>query len=183
MRVRTPSRGVDVATRLAGKVHETRGGGDAYVLLVYAYRACRLLHLTATVFCAFGARRLVSRGEFAWFVSSFVAHVATDAASGSALALAAAERETPRATVVRETTLNAESFAQNALEAIACGCLVVAGAVHSALVGYVDEADVFSSLVAGAACRFAFSKVTRARPASRRRARARRSRGRASSEP
>ena len=167
MRVRTPSRGVDVATRLAGKVHETRGGGDAYVLLVYAYRACRLLHLTATVFCAFGARRLVSRGEFAWFVSSFVAHVATDAASGSALALAAAERETPRATVVRETTLNVESFAQNALEAIACGCLVVAGAVHSALVGYVDEADVFSSLVAGAACRFAFSKATRARRASR----------------
>lgn len=167
MRVRTPSRGVDVATRLAGKVHETRGGGDAYVLLVYAYRACRLLHLTATVFCAFGARRLVSRGEFSWFVSSFVAHVATDAASGSALVLAAAERETPRATVVRETTLNVESFAQNALEAIACGCIVVAGAVHSALVGYVDEADVFSSLVAGAACRFAFSKATRARRASR----------------
>ena len=82
-------------------------------------------------FCAFGARRLVSRGEFSWFVSSFVAHVATDAAPSKRAPLAPPSALSAGATVVRETTLNVESFAQNALEAIACGCIVVAGAVHA----------------------------------------------------
>jgi len=157
--------GLDVATRLAGKMlYERR---DRYCFLVCAYRACRLLHLTATIFCAFGARRLVSRGEFSWFVSSFVAHVATDAVSASVLALADAERETPRApTPKSDTTRRAESFAQYAFEAITYACLVIAGAAHTAHVGYVVEEDVFSSLVLGAACRSAIVNATGVRRAS-----------------
>jgi len=162
-RPRSPS-GLAVATRLAGKVvYERR---DRYFVLVCAYRACRLLHLTATIFCAFGARRLVSRGEVSWFVSSFVARVATDAASASALALADAARETPRApTPESDTTRRAESFAQNAFEAIVCACLIIAGAAHSAYAGYVVEEDVFSSLVLGAACRSAIVNATGVRRA------------------
>lgn len=132
-----------------------------------------LMALTASVFCAFGARRLVSRGELGWFMSSFAGRVCVEVLATLARSriVSAFEKalyglltfssETPtsasriccywRPFARREAALASGLSTQTqSLAAFASAALIIAGMTHSIVVRYVDEADAFSALVLGA---------------------------------
>ena len=142
--------------------------------IIVAHAFLRVCALTSTIFCAFGARRLVSRGELGWFLSSFAARAGVELVGGIARARTAELFERAiYGTVAFDTMVPVSpdhvfkewrvfargcaatvcgSMWQHVFEAVTYGGLVAAGVIHSVLVRYVDEADALSSLILGVAC-------------------------------
>lgn len=134
---------------------------------------CNLAVLTASVFCAFGARRLVSRGELGWFMSSFAGRVSIEVLAtlvrsrmtnlfetamyglltfSSRIPVSASRicfywRPFARCEAALACGLGSHT---QTFAAFACGALIIAATTHSIVLRYVDEADVFSALVLGA---------------------------------
>ena len=137
--------------------------------LIFACRFLNILIFTSTVFCAFGVRRLVSRGELGWILPSFAAFGVVDTVSRLTrlrvtekyeravyhTLLLASNRPLCAERVAHEWRLFAQSEAalavsgsrQNYVDAVAYAVLITASFAHSAYVRYIDEADAFSALI------------------------------------
>ena len=159
--------------------------------LIFACRFLNILIFTSTVFCAFGVRRLVSRGELGWILPSFAALGVVDTVSRLTrlrvtekyeravydTLLLASNRSLCAERIAHEWRLFAQSEAalavsgsrQNYVDAVAYAVLITACFAHSAYVRYIDEADAFSALMLTRACVRALVSARRAKIDSARR--------------
>ena len=159
--------------------------------LIFACRFLNILIFTSTVFCAFGVRRLVSRGELGWILPSFAALGVVDTVSRLTrlrvtekyeravydTLLLASNRSLCAERIAHEWRLFAQSEAalavsgsrQNYVDAVAYAVLITACFAHSAYVRYIDEADAFSALILTRACVRALVSARRAKIDSARR--------------